>query len=118
MFPRWLGLLRSLVASQHVGELRVPFSPTDARVLETVLKQLTGYSNGQRTLQVTTIPAVWDALNNPTNDLIVECRYESVRQFLDETRLVRDALAQLLSLIHISMPLQSRPASGFLPPKR
>lgn len=95
LFPRWLGLLRSLVASQHVGELRVPFSPTDARVLETVLKQLTGYSNGQRTLQVTTIPAVWDALNNPTNDLIVECRYESVRQFLDETRLVRDALAQL-----------------------
>jgi len=97
LFPRWLGLIRGLVSSQFIGEQRVPFSPSDALVVETALKQLTGYTAGQHTLQVTTLPRLWASLNNPTPELIGQCRYASERQFLDETRLVRDALAQLCS---------------------
>lgn len=95
LFPRWLGLIRGLVSSQFIGEQRVPFSPTDARVIEAALKQLTGYAGGQHTLQVTTLPRLWQALNSPAAELVNDCRYETERQFLDETRLVRDALAQL-----------------------
>lgn len=97
IFRRWLTLIRGLVGSQFVGEQRVPFGPTDARVVESALAQLTGYLDGHHTLHVTTIPALWQLLANPTEQLVTDCRYASTRQFLDETRLLRDALGQLVT---------------------
>jgi hypothetical protein len=95
IFRRWITLIRGLVGSQFIGDRRVPFGPTDARVIAAALAQLTGYRDGHHTLQVTTLPQLWQALNEPTSGLVAECRYDSERQFLDETRLLRDALAQL-----------------------
>ena len=48
-------------------------------------------------MRETTIPRVWALLDNPSPELVTACRYETVRQFLDETRLLRDALGQLVS---------------------
>ena len=97
IFRRWLTLIRGLVGSQFVGEQRVPFGPTDARVVEAALAQLTGYLDGHHTLHVTTLPTLWQLLANPSEQLVTECRYASTRQFLDETRLLRDALGQLVT---------------------
>ncbi|WP_109472421.1 ATP-binding protein [Ornithinimicrobium cavernae] len=96
VFGRWLTLVRGLVGSQRIGELRVPFGPTDEVVVKTALAELTGYSRGATTLTETTIPALWQALDNPTDELVAACRFSSVRHFLDHTRLLRDALGQLV----------------------
>ncbi len=97
IFRRWLTLIRGLVGSQFVGDLRVPFGPSDSRVVEIALALLTGYSEGHHTLKETTLPELWHLLSNPTEHLVAECRYASERQFLDETRLLRDALGQLVT---------------------
>lgn len=96
VFGRWLTLVRGLVGSQRIGEDRVPFGPSDEVVVKTALADLTGYSRGATTLNETTIPALWLALDNPSEDLVAACRYSSVRHFLDDTRLLRDALGQLV----------------------
>jgi hypothetical protein len=97
IFRRWITLIRGLVGSQYLGEHRVPFGPTDARVVECALGQLTGYEDGHTTLILTTVPALWHLLANPNKELVAECRYASTRQFLDDTRLLRDALGQLVT---------------------
>ena len=97
IFGRWLTLIRGLVGSQRIGEHRVPFSPTDERVTKVALAQLTGYATGTTRLHEATIPELWHALDTPAASLVTECRYASERQFLDETRLLRDALSQLVS---------------------
>ena len=97
VFGRWLTLVRGLVGSQRIGELRVPFGPSDEVVVKQALQMLTGYSSGSTHLKETTIPALWALLDDPPEDLITECRYASARHFLDETRLLRDALGQLVS---------------------
>ena len=97
IFGRWLTLIRGLVGSQRIGEHRVPFSPTDERVTKVALAQLTGHDTGASRLHEATIPELWHALDTPTATLVDECRYASERQFLDETRLLRDALGQLVS---------------------
>ncbi|MBO1756476.1 ATP-binding protein [Allobranchiibius sp. CTAmp26] len=97
IFGRWLTLVRGLVGSQRIGEHRVPFGPSDEVVVTTALRRLTGYSTGASQLRETTIPQLWDALNTPTDDLVRDCRYESAGHFLNETRLLRDALGQLVS---------------------
>lgn len=97
MFGRWLTLVRGLVGSQRIGESRVPFGPTDEVVVKNALRRLTGYTNGNTHLVETTIPALWHLLDEPPPELITECRYNNQRQFLDETRLLRDALGQLVS---------------------
>ena len=97
MFGRWLTLVRGLVGSQRIGEHRVPFGPTDEVVVKSALQYLTGYAHGHSCLQEVTIPALWQLLDNPTDELVAQCRYESRRHFLDETRLLRDALGQLVS---------------------
>jgi hypothetical protein len=43
-----------------------------------------------------TIPQVWEALNNPTEQMVTDCRYSSRQHFLDETRPMRDALGSLV----------------------
>ncbi|WP_152185689.1 ATP-binding protein, partial [Segeticoccus rhizosphaerae] len=97
VFGRWLTLVRGLVGSQRIGQDRVPFGPTDEVVVTNALRQLTGYAHGHTQLAETTIPALWHLLDNPTDQLVAQCRYGSARQFFDETRLLRDALGQLVS---------------------
>ena len=90
LFNRWLALIRGLVGSQGV-----PFTPTESRVINRVLRDLTGWTAAQTTLSPVTIPAVWAALNTPSEDLVDECRYDSRQDFLDGTRGLRDALGSL-----------------------
>jgi len=97
VFGRWLTLVRALVGSQRIGEARVPFGPSDEVVVKTALRYLTGYTHAHSTLAEITIPQLWQALDTPTAELVAECRYSSERHFLDETRLLRDALGQLVS---------------------
>ncbi len=97
VFSRWLTLVRGLVGSQRIGERRVPFGPTDEVVVKAALGALTGYTAGHTRMIETTIPALWHLLDNPTDELVTQCRYASPRHFLDQTRLLRDALGQLVS---------------------
>jgi len=90
LFNRWLALIRGLVGSQSV-----PFTPTESRVVNRVLRDLTGWSRGQTQLSEITIPAVWAALDTPTDQLVQDCRYETRQDFLDGTRTLRDALGAL-----------------------
>jgi hypothetical protein len=90
IFNRWLALIRGLVGSQ-----RVPFTPTEARVITHVLRELSGWAQGQSRLSPVTIPEVWRALDNPTSALVEACRYESEQDFYDSTRPLRDALGSL-----------------------
>lgn len=96
IFPRWLTLVRGLVGSMRLGTSHVPFGPTDADVVQTALESLTGYGQRNTRLAETTIPDLWHLLHNPTEDLVGRSRYASSRQFLDETRLLRDAMGQLV----------------------
>ncbi|MDC5696290.1 ATP-binding protein [Intrasporangium calvum] len=97
VFARWLTLIRGLVGSQRIGEHRVPFGPCDEVVVKTALADLTGYAHGQTWLREVTIPQLWQALDTPTDALVTECRYATRQQFLDDTRLLRDALGQLVT---------------------
>jgi hypothetical protein len=96
MFARWLVLIRGLVGSQTIGDNRVPFSPSDEKAVSTALRELTGYQLGNSTLREVTIPQLWHALSEPSPDLISACRYANRQHFLDHTRLLRDALGQLV----------------------
>lgn len=96
VFSRWATLIRGLVGSQKIGHQPVPFGPSEEVVVDAALKMLTGYTDGRTRLTETTIPAVWRLLDSPPPDLIEVCRYASVRHFLDETRLLRDALGKMV----------------------
>ena len=96
VFSRWLTLIRGLVGSQKVGDRPVPFGPSEEKAVDTALKALTGHTTGNSVLTETTIPQLWHALDNPTPDLIEHCHYASRQHFLDETRLLRDALGILV----------------------
>jgi hypothetical protein len=97
VFGRWLTLLRGLVGSQRIGDRRVPFGPTEEMIVKTALTDLTGYTAGQTRMREVTIPQLWRLLDSPTDQLVADCRYQSARHFLDESRLLRDALGQLVS---------------------
>ena len=90
IFNRWLFLIRGLVGSQGVV-----FTPTEERVINKVLRHLTGWSAGASRLAQVTIPKVWAALDTPTAELVADCRYSSVQDFFDGTRQLRDALGAL-----------------------
>ncbi|WP_107767131.1 ATP-binding protein [Nocardioides terrigena] len=87
---RWLTLVRGLVGSQGV-----PFTPTEERVIHQVLQDLTGWTRAQTRLRDVTVPLVWAALDEPTDDLVRGCRYDSRHHFYDSTRPLRDALGAL-----------------------
>jgi hypothetical protein len=91
VFSRWLLLIKGLVGSQHVA-----FGPTAETAVGQVIRDLTGYAAGADKMAEITIPQVWEALNNPTEQLIVNCRYSNRQHFLDETRPMRDALGSLV----------------------
>jgi hypothetical protein len=97
VFARWLTLVRGLVGSQRHGDMHVQFGPTEEVAVKHALQSLTGYSSGQTRLAETTIPRLWRLLDEPSTELVEGTRYASARQFLDETRLLRDALGQLVT---------------------
>lgn len=90
IFTRWLFLIRGLVGSQGVA-----FTPTEERVINKVLRHLTGWSAGASRLAPVTIPRVWAALDAPTTELVADCRYATMQDFFDGTRGLRDALGAL-----------------------
>ena len=96
VFSRWLVLIRGLVGSQKIGERPVPFTPSDELAVAGALRTLTGYTDGNTVLAEVTIPQLWRALDEPSADLITACRYTGAQHFLDSTRLMRDALGQLV----------------------
>jgi len=91
VFSRWLLLIKGLVGSQHVV-----FGPTAETAVGQVIRDLTGYATGADRMAEITIPQVWEALNNPTEQLVTDCRYSGRQHFLDETRPMRDALGSLV----------------------
>lgn len=95
VFARWQTLVGGLVGSMRVGDRPVSYGPTEAQVVLACLKELTGYTHGARLLQETTLPALWHLLHNPQPGLIQDCRFATIQQFFDDTRLLRDALGQL-----------------------
>jgi hypothetical protein len=97
IFGRWLTLVRGLVGSMKIGSEHVPFGPDESDVVRNGLQILTGYAAGCTHLREATIPELWHLLHNPTEDLITVCEYESMRAFLDQTRLLRNALGQLVT---------------------
>lgn len=97
IFSRWLSLMRGLVGSQRIGDRQVPFGPNEEAVVQAALRILTGFSSAATQLKETTIPHVWALLDNPPDDLVATCRYANTRQFLDETRLLRNALGQMVN---------------------
>jgi hypothetical protein len=96
VFSRWLVLIRGLVGSQKIAEQRVPFTPSDELAVAAALRTLTGYTDGNTVLTEVTVPALWHALDEPSPDLVATCRYSGRQHFLDSTRLMRDALGQLV----------------------
>lgn len=96
IFGRWLTLVRGLVGSMRVGRDHVPFGPTEASVVQVALEMLTGYADSATRLKETTVPELWNLLLHPTRELVRRCEYADERHFLDETRLLRDALGQLV----------------------
>ncbi len=98
IFKRWLVLVRGLVGSMKIDdERRVPFGPDESDVVRNALAILTGYAAGNSVLAETTIPRLWDLLRNPTEELVRACEYANTRVFLDETRLLRNALGELVT---------------------
>jgi hypothetical protein len=91
VFSRWLLLIKGLVGSQHVA-----FGPTAETAVGQVIRDLTGYETGADRMAEITIPQLWETLNNPTEQLIINCRYSDRQHFLDETRPMRDALGSLV----------------------
>ena len=96
VFSRWLVLIRGLIGAQKIGERPVPFTPSDELAVAAALRTLTGYTDGNTLLSEVTIPELWHALDEPSAELIAACRYSGAQHFLDSTRLMRDALGQLV----------------------
>ena len=99
IFERWLILIRGLVGSMKIDDQRRTSRsvPTRATSSATRWQILTGYAAGNTSLRETTIPQLWDLLRNPTEELVKACEYGTTRQFLDETRLLRNALGELVT---------------------
>ncbi len=98
IFKRWLVLIRGLIGSMKLDDQRrVPFGPDESDVVRNALAILTGYATGNSILTETTIPRLWDLLRKPTEELVRACEYGNTRQFLDQTRLLRNALGELVT---------------------
>lgn len=97
IFGRWVVLLRSLIGSQSIGHQKVPVGPTEEQILTTVLKHITHATTDSRQLAPIVIGQIWHALQSPDPTLIDDLRYANREEFLRDTRLLRDAVAQLIS---------------------
>lgn len=92
VFGRWVGLLVALAAAQGY-----PATVTDRSVLSAVLRRLVGADDGYTQLRPVTIPDVHRELADPDERLWRGLRFATVRQFLDDTRPITDALGNLVS---------------------
>jgi hypothetical protein len=88
---RWTKLLAALAETQG-------YSPTvtDELVLSTVLRRLVGAGDGYTRLRPVTIPDVARELADPDEALWRDARFAGRREFLDHTRLITDALSNLI----------------------
>ena len=88
------------LAGAHQGPGRLGSASRSPRPMRRavgyVIRELTGYTTGADRMSEITIPQVWHALDNPSDDLVQECRYKDRQHFLDETRPMRDALGSLV----------------------
>jgi hypothetical protein len=91
LLSRWLTLVRGLVGSQQI-----PFTPSESRVITKTLRDLTGWTHAQTQLTTVTLPQLWARLDQPTDQLVADCRYQSRHDFYDATRGLRDALGVLV----------------------
>lgn len=96
VFTRWMTLLRGLVGSQKTGSTPVPVGPSEEAVMDAGLRLLTGYTTGNTHLVEATIPKLWRLLDEPPTSLMKTCRYATHRHFMDDTRLLRNCLGQLV----------------------
>ena len=94
---RWVRLTAGLVGAARRSGGRAPVTPTDTTVVAHALRDLTGTSRAATRLAPVTVPALWQRLAEPTQDLVAACCYADTRHFLDETRLLRDSLGQLVT---------------------
>ena len=85
---RWLVLLAEIL-----GAVGVQINASTEKVLGEALDHLT--LRGERGLAPVTVPMLWKALDEPTEDLVASCRYANRQDFFDGTRLLRDGLAML-----------------------
>ncbi len=90
-FARWLVLLRALI-----GVRGVPLTPTGEEAVGAVLRELTGWVDGNDTLAPVTIPQVWQALRDPTASMAAECRYPSPELMREDCRPFTDALGVMV----------------------
>lgn len=96
LIGRWTSLVQGLVGSQKIGDVHVPFGPSDRNLVNALIQDLTGYTNGTRGLAPTTLPKLWHAVDNPTPELLEQLRYAGPRDYYDQTRLLRDSLSKLV----------------------
>ncbi|ODT99510.1 MAG: ATP-binding protein [Pseudonocardia sp. SCN 72-86] len=91
ILARWTRLLAALAETQG-------YSPTvtDELVLAVVLRRLVGGDGDVDRLRPITIPDVARALADPDPDLWRHTRFAGEREFLDHTRLITDALSNLV----------------------
>jgi len=89
---RWVKLLAALAQAQS-------YSPTvtDEAVLTAVLRRLVGATDGYTVLTPVTIPDVVRELADPPDGLWTQARFAGRREFLDHTRLITDALSNLVT---------------------
>jgi type IV secretory pathway VirB4 component len=92
VLSRWVRLLVALAQAQGYEP-----TVTDEAVLSAVLRRRLGVSDGNTRLTPVTIPHVWQQLAHPDPQLVDECRFADTRHFLDHTRPITDALANLIS---------------------
>lgn len=88
---RWTTLLAALAHTQGY-----PPTVTDELVLSAVLRRLVGVGDGYTRLTPVTIPHVAAQLADPDPGLWADARFAGRREFLDHTRLITDALANLV----------------------
>lgn len=88
---RWETLLAALCSAQgyQVGV-------SDARALGWVLRELIGVHDGTSQPRPVAPPAVVDALEHPTDEMVRDLRYATHQQALDELRGVTNALAGMI----------------------
>jgi hypothetical protein len=88
---RWTTLLAALAETQGYRP-----TVTDELVLATVLRRLVGVDDGITRLRPVTVPAVTAQLAAPDDELCRAARFVGRREFLDHTRLITDALSNLV----------------------
>lgn len=92
IFQRWLVLLKALVG------VRLPsVDASDETALANALRDVTGWGSTSAGMRVVTIPQVWRALQEPSDDLVGACRYATRQDMIDGTRAVTDALGAMVT---------------------